>query len=161
MSTAPLPTRLTFLSDLPTIPPGEKVRFLGCVTHYSTVTGTITLQHAYSSTSVPQTICPTATVDVNLLLSALKSTDTQVGEWVNVLGYVQGLVDNDGAIRRVVGRVGAGLRDMNKHKVERQIGIVGVQAVMLWSAGGVRLADYEKAVEMRKKIETGSERSSV
>ncbi|KAL8918283.1 MAG: hypothetical protein Q9208_007451 [Pyrenodesmia sp. 3 TL-2023] len=103
MSTAPLPTRLTFLSDLPTISPGEKVRFLGCVTNYSTAT------------------------------------------------------DNDGANGRMMRRVGAGARDMNKGNAGRQAKIVGVQAVMLWSANGVRLADYEKAVEMRKNIETGSE----
>lgn len=163
MSTAPLPTRLTFISDLPTVSPSEKVRFLGCVTNYSTVTGTITLQHAYPypSTSTSQSVCPTAMVDVNLLLSTLKSTDTQVGEWVNVMGYVQGFVDNDGANGELMGRIGAGARGMNKQKVGRRTGIVGVQAVMLWSAGGVRLADYEKAVKMRKKMETGSEKPSV
>ncbi|KAI4192156.1 MAG: hypothetical protein LQ346_004446 [Caloplaca aetnensis] len=159
MSTTPLPTRLVFLSDLSTISTGEKVRFLGCVTKYSTVTGTITLQHAYPSPLSTQHSCPTAMVDVNLLLSTLKSTDTQVGEWVNVIGYVQGFVDDGDTKEKMKWGSGAGPR--NKEKLGQQARIVGVQAVMFWSAGGVKLSEYEKVVEMRKKTETESEGSSI
>ncbi|KAI4121820.1 MAG: hypothetical protein LQ338_006152 [Usnochroma carphineum] len=139
MSTSPLPTRLIFLSDLPSLSEGEKVRFLGCVTAYSTLTGVLTLQHAYPS--VPGKSCPAAGVDVNLLHSTLKSTDTQVGEWVNVIGYVQDFEGGSGGNGGGKGKRGRG------EKVGR------VQAVMLWSADGVKLGEYEKTVEMRKRVE--------
>ena len=137
MSSAPLPTRLVFLNDLSTLAPGEKVRFLGCVTEYNISTGTLTLQHAYPSSSGNG--CFTANVDVNLLLSTLKSTDTQVGEWVNVMGYVQAPQEKGKS------RDGNGLRGGNVGGKS-----VKVQAVMLWSAGAIKLVEYEKAVEMRK-----------
>ncbi|KAL8906779.1 MAG: hypothetical protein Q9207_001834 [Kuettlingeria erythrocarpa] len=165
MSTAPLPTRLVFLSDLSTISTGEKVRFLGCVTKYSTVTGRITLQHAYPSPLSTQHSCPTAAVDVNLLLSTLKNTDTQVGEWVNVIGYVQGFVDDGDTKEKMKWRpgaaadAGAGLK--SAEKVRQQARIMGVQAVMFWSARGVRLSEYEQVVEMRKKTDTGGEGSDM
>ncbi|KAI4171877.1 MAG: hypothetical protein LQ343_003954 [Gyalolechia ehrenbergii] len=143
MSSAPLPTRLVLLNDLPTLPAGEKVRFLGCVTGYNISTGTLTLNHAYPSSSA--TDYPIVNVDVNLLLSTLSSTDTQIGEWVNVMGYVQDF--EDGGKRGSRGSAGKGKGNEGR--------IVGVQAVMLWSAGSVRLGDYEKAVGMRKGIEMG------
>lgn len=131
MSSTPLPTQLILLSSLPTCPSGTKVRFLGCITAYDTLTGALKLQHAYPACPNNPTnkACPTtAVVDVNLLLSTLKWRDIQVGGWVNVIGYVQ---------------------DLGKGKIKGRGSAVGVQALMLWSAGAVRLAEYEKAVEMR------------
>ncbi|KAI4094805.1 MAG: hypothetical protein LQ344_002051 [Seirophora lacunosa] len=141
MSTGPLPTRLVLLADLPSLCPGEKVRFLGCVTGYSALTGALTLQHAYPCT--PAKPCPTAIVDVNLLLSTLKGTDTQVGAWVNVMGYVQHLTGE------------GGVKGQEKRSGRRS---AKVQAMMLWSAGGVKLGEYEKAVEMRKSAAMGQKR---
>ena len=74
-------------------------------------------------------------MDVNLLVSTLKGPDTQVGAWVNVMGYVQ---ESRGGKGQWTG-----------------MGPVKVQAVMLWSAGGVKLGAYENAVEMRKNIGMG------
>lgn len=91
---------------------------------YDASTGTLTVHHAYPP---PPHACAVAFVDVNILLSTLKSTDTQIGEWINVIGYVQ---------EREV-KLG--------HKAVR------VQAIMLWSAGSIKLADYEKAVKERKE----------
>ncbi|KAL8939143.1 MAG: hypothetical protein Q9211_002879 [Gyalolechia sp. 1 TL-2023] len=142
MSSAPLPTRLVLLSDLPALPAGEKVRLLGCVTGYDISTGTLTLKHAYPSSSA--TDCPTVDVDVNLLLSTLKSTDTQIGEWVNLMGYIQ--TSEDGGKKRNRSRAGNG---------SGQGGIVRLQAVMLWSAGSVKLGEYAEAVEMRKGVGMG------
>jgi len=76
---------------------------------------------------------------VNILLSTLKSTDTQVGEWVNVMGYLE---EKDRGPRREKGR-GRGERG--------DVGAVGVQAVMLWSAGS---GEYEKAALGRKMAES-------
>lgn len=86
----------------------------------------------------------TALVDVNLLLSTLKATDTQVGEWVNVIGYVE--VSDEASAARQQQR-GA------KDAARRMTGVSRVQAVMLWSAGAVRITDYEKVLEERKRLE--------
>ena len=104
------------------------------VTHYSTSTGTLTLKHAYPP---PPQSCPVALIDVKMLLETMEATDTQVGEWVNVIGYVE---NDDKSLKR---------------RKRGDASNVRVQAVMLWSAGSVRLADYEKAVLGRNKAESG------
>jgi hypothetical protein len=81
-------------------------------------------------------------VDVNLLLSTMKSTDTRVGEWVNVTGYVE---EENRGLRRKEGR-GRGDRG--------NVGALRVQAVMLWSAGSVNLGQYETAVSRRMSTES-------
>ncbi|KAL8782216.1 MAG: hypothetical protein Q9213_005582 [Squamulea squamosa] len=146
MSSGPLPTRLIFLSDLPTCSRDEKVRFLGCVSNYNVSTATLNLQHAYPASSSNAHV--TAAVDVNIVLERLKHTDTQVGEWVNVMGYVQGVEEQRGGNKGV--KYGNGKR-VSEGKVVR------VQAVMLWSAGGVKVWEYEKALEMRKQAQVSEE----
>jgi len=75
-------------------------------------------------------------VNLALLGATVKSTDTQVGEWVNVIGTVQEPIAR------------------NREKGEPSTGKeVRVEAVMLWSADGIRLGEYEKAVEGRKASE--------
>ncbi|KAI4272566.1 MAG: hypothetical protein LQ337_005217 [Flavoplaca oasis] len=143
MSNGPLPTRLILLSDLPSCAHGEKVRFLGCVTRYNASTGTLYLEHAY-----PASTCVTAAVDVSLLLETLKCTDTQVGEWVNVMGYVQAAEEEKGRKRQGVRHEGE--KEKSQQEVRK------LQAVMLWSAGGVRVWEYEKALEMRKGMEASA-----
>ncbi len=113
------------------------------VSYYYPSTGTLDLQHAYPASSAANS-CVTAAVDVNLLLETLKHTDTQVGEWVNVMGYVQGVGEQRG------GKKGA--RRGMEHEAS-QGKIVKVQAVMLWSAGDVRVWEYERALNLRKSIE--------
>ncbi|PVH76211.1 hypothetical protein DL98DRAFT_296358 [Cadophora sp. DSE1049] len=118
----PVPTKLSLLSDLGRYSPGSKVRFLGCVTGYSTKTATLTLEHNH-----PPGNALKAQVDVNLLITTLKSNETQIGEWVNVMGYNTG-----GQKQKVNG----------EEKVE-----IGVQALVLWSAGPFNLAGYEKSLD--------------
>ncbi|KAL8780761.1 MAG: hypothetical protein Q9203_000640 [Teloschistes exilis] len=127
MSNGPLPTRLVLLSDLPSLEQGEKVS-----------AGTLHLQHAYPP---GQDTLITAVVDVNLLLSTLQRTDTQVGEWQNVVGYVQAHEDDEKWDRTDASR-----------KVGRAGTVVKVQAVMLWSAGSLKIGEYEKALELRKRV---------
>jgi hypothetical protein len=57
-------------------------------------------------------------VDVKLLLSSLRATDTQVGEWVRVMGYISASAAKD----------------------------ILVQAQWLHTAGSVDLVEYEKTV---------------
>ncbi|KAL8756875.1 MAG: hypothetical protein Q9199_002634 [Rusavskia elegans] len=144
MSNGPLPTRLILLSNLPSCSHGEKVRFLGCVSQYDPTTGTLCLDHASPASSANAAV--TAAVDVNLVLETLKCTDTQVGEWVNVMGYVQGVEVEKGGKKTKAVRHGGG-KEASEGKV------VKLQAVMLWSAGAVKVWEYEKALGMRKKAE--------
>lgn len=82
----------------------------------------------------------TAIVNVNLLVESLKTTDTQIGEWVNVIGYV----DSAAGVRDCTNR------QTEKGEIQKTIE-VPVQALMLWSAANINLAEYEKAVVGRKK----------
>lgn len=100
--------------------------------------GTLYLQHAYPP---GQDTLITAVVDVNLLLSTLQRTDTQVGEWQNVVGYVQAHEDD-----------GKWDRTDASRKAGRAGIVVQVQAVLLWSAGSLKIGEYEKALEMRKRV---------
>ena len=147
MNNGPLPTRLVFLSDLATTATGTKVRFLGCIANYNARTGYLTIQHAYPP---PPSPCSTAVVDVNLLLDNMKSHDTAVGQWVNVIGYVEAkptLVNAKGMDNQMSKRGQAG--------IEMQSAIAGarVQAVMLWSAGSINLAEYERTLTARTMAE--------
>ncbi|KAH7407791.1 CST complex subunit Ten1 [Cadophora sp. MPI-SDFR-AT-0126] len=118
----PVPTRLSLLSDLGKYSPGSKVRFLGCVTGYSTKIATLTVEHNH-----PPGNALKAQVDVNLLITTLKSNETQIGEWVNVMGYI-----TSSQKQKVNG----------EDKVE-----IGVQALVLWSAGPFNLAGYENSLD--------------
>ncbi len=71
-----------------------------------------------------------ALVDITLVRGSMKATDTMRGEWVNVVGYVQ----------------------REQKEKEKRKGGVRVQALMVWSAEGVRLREYERAVEEREKF---------
>ncbi|KAI9831673.1 MAG: hypothetical protein M1819_004739 [Sarea resinae] len=129
----PVPSRLVLLADLPSVAFGEKIRFLGCVSKYSISTGTLSLIYGHAdNTPVP---C-VAHVDVRLLLSSLKSTDTEVGEWVNVIGYIA-----------------VPPRTMKKSTMAMQRAQhVNVQAIMLWSAGAIKIDDYERTLEQRLEM---------
>ena len=135
MSNGPLPTHLVFLSDLPTVATGTKVRFLGCVTEYIVSTGILTLQHAYP---LSHTATVTALVQMQLVLENIKREDMAVGAWVNVMGYVEGVV---GKTSRTEDKaIGPGGRETVN---------IGVKAVMLWNAGGVKIGEYERALANR------------
>ncbi|KXH39502.1 hypothetical protein CNYM01_10632 [Colletotrichum nymphaeae SA-01] len=121
MSRGPLPSQLCLLSDLPARPQGDKVRFLGCVTAYSTHSAVLTLEHSFPKGSDISVL-----VDVQLLLSTMTSNQTRIGEWVNVVGYLT--------------PAPPGTRAKGTTHEPR---IAAVQALMLWSAGPLNLQRYE------------------
>lgn len=69
-----------------------------------------------------------ALVDIKLVRGSMKARETMKGEWLNVLGYIQ----------------------LEQKEKEKRKGGVRVQALMVWSAEGVRLREYESAVEERE-----------
>lgn len=141
MSNGPPPTTITFLTHLPTHPQGTKIRFLGCVTKYDLSTGVLELQHAYPS-AFDKTVI--ALVDVNLLLENLKREDIVVGAWVNIVGYVEEAMKKREKVRGLDGNMGLGRID--------RVDLVKVQAIMLWSAGSIKIGEYESALSERLEL---------
>jgi hypothetical protein len=74
-------------------------------------------------------------VDVGLLLNSLASNETQIGEWVNVMGYI------------------ASSSSQQKQSTSQRD--VGIQAIVLWSSKAFDLAGYERSLDQRK-IDTSS-----
>ncbi|KAL1627414.1 hypothetical protein SLS54_002339 [Diplodia seriata] len=129
----PTPSRLVFLSDLPRMGAGDKARFLGCVDSYDARTGTLILKHAYPTK--PSVI---ARVNIDHVLESVKCTDLEVGAWLNIVGYVRSPPPNR--------------RSQMAQKKNVADGVY-VQAIMLWTAGDIKLDNYEKAVDARKKAD--------
>ena len=158
MNNGPLPTRLIFLSDLPTQAHGNKVRFLGCVTRYTLSTGVLELQHAYPP---PPTTPTVALVDVNVILEGLKREDTQVGAWINIVGYVQEVLsEGRGGQVHGQGKTTLAIRKGEKVREGSRVVRVRVQAIMLWNAEGVKIGEYERTLEERLKLENETRKSS-
>lgn len=81
------------------------------------------------------------------MLETLKSTDTSVGEWVNVIGYV-----TDPEARSGDCELKTASKNGNGPSTDSPM-MVHVQAVMLWSAGAIRLGEYEKTLSERREVE--------
>lgn len=89
---------------------------------YDSVLATLHLKDRFASTTAPST-SGSASVNVAHVLDALNFELTQVGAWVNVIGYVRNAVD-----------------------VLQGSSSASVDAVLIWSAGAIRLDEYESAV---------------
>ena len=90
------------------------------VANYTYKTATLVLEHNHPSSNAVR-----ALVDVTLQLATLKSTDTRVGEWVHVIGYVQA----------------------QSQEASRDNKIVPIQAIILWPTGPFQLHTYEKTLD--------------
>jgi hypothetical protein len=97
---------------------------LDSVTSYSKKTALLTLEHNHPLGSPFK-----ALVDVNLLLNTLKLHETQIGEWVNVIGYIKRIKIQD-----------------SLSGDERE---VRIQALVLWSSGPFHLEGYEKSLDRK------------
>ncbi|KAK4139867.1 CST complex subunit Ten1 [Dichotomopilus funicola] len=137
MSYGPRASQLCLLSSLPTKYVGDKVRFLGCVVSYSTVSGVLALEHRIPGESHSVT----AQVDVNMVLQSLGSEQIRTGEWVNVIGY----------ITEIAPSTDDGERDSRRTTVQ-------AQAVLLWSAGPFDLRRYEASIMALEPAGTTRER---
>ena len=140
MSSAPVPTVLTLLSHLPSHKTGTKVRFLGCVNAYNSREGVLELLHSSKDFANATVVAET---DVNVILETVKREDLEVGAWVNVMGYVSA-VQAAGRDDRSSCTI-AKSRDISSSALVT----VTIQAVMLWNAGAINIAEYEKAVHQR------------
>ncbi|KAI9824938.1 MAG: hypothetical protein M1832_001543 [Thelocarpon impressellum] len=128
----PVPARLVFLSELHKAAVGDKVRFLGCVMRYSIEDATLVLRHQY-----PVQSSSAALVNIFILLDTVSASDLQVGEWLNVIGYVS------------ISSTDAALKNERPATSPR----VYVQAIAVWTAGAIKLGEYEKVLEERREVE--------
>ena len=97
--------------------------FIYSVTRYSTKTALLTLEHNYPPGNTLK-----ALVDVNLLVNTMKSNETQIGEWVNVMGYIQTPLSSNSVAASEA---------------------VNIQAIVLWSTGPLNLQGYEQSLAQK------------
>lgn len=88
-------------------------------------TAILTLSHAFPANRAVQ-----ASVDVKLLLKNLGSAQTDVGQWVHVLGYIT-----------FVTKTTRGRDNKSPPGVD-----VGIQALLLWSAQDLDITAYTKSM---------------
>jgi hypothetical protein len=112
------------------------------VEEYQTPSGTLVLKHNYPPSSASSTITH---VNIDHVLETVKSTDIQVGSWVNIIGYVTA---GEKIAKQPTARQSLKAKDPPRQP--------HVQAIVLWSAGSVNLDAYEKAVEQRKLLDSTS-----
>ncbi|KAI0012643.1 CST complex subunit Ten1 [Xylariaceae sp. FL0662B] len=94
------------------------------VTAYSTQSATLTLKHDY-----PKGNRVKVSADAALLLQNLNSEQTDIGQWIHVIGYITSMKKS--TARSTVGY----------HPVR-----IGVQAIVLWIAKDLDVASYEKTL---------------
>ncbi|KAE8372551.1 CST complex subunit Ten1 [Aspergillus bertholletiae] len=119
----PPPSTRAFLSGVPSLPAGLKVRFLGCVKTYNIATGHLVLEHNYPRCK-PTQEPPSISVDVNAVLETVTADELRVGAWVNVLGYVR-----------------------------REESSVYVEAVMVFRAGAIAVGEYERILHNSLEVD--------
>jgi hypothetical protein len=124
MSLHPPASTLLLLKNLSSQPVGTKVRFLGCIRAYDHTTATLALTH-------PPKISPRAEVNVSVPLPMLSMGSLKDGQWVNVIGYITEAKTMD----------------------ENQEDFARVDAITLWSAGGVSPSRYCEVLEGRLGVE--------
>lgn len=131
-SNGPVPSKHVFIHQLPQQDSNAKVRFLGCVIDYNGSSGKLMIEHNYPRGT--SSLSTKVMVDINILLETTKTESLQPGSWINVIGYVQDILPPKN--RRSSSRYSRLVEDLPK-----------VQAVLLWSAGTVRVEEYERTLE--------------
>ena len=110
------------------------------VEHYDPSCGSVSLKHNYPSSSTPVV----AEVRLDHVLESITHTTTQIGTWLNVVGFISR--DEDGGHKDV--------RAAPKKSSKPILKVVTIDAVMVWDAGSIKLDAYEKALEARKTCGT-------
>jgi Telomere capping, CST complex subunit len=109
---------------------------------YEVSTGSLHLEHAF-----PQHVLPTpkATVDVRLVLEAIKAHDLQGGSWLNIIGYVRKPEQRQKKTTRP---------NIDDVKI---VAIPIVQAIIVWGAGAIKVPDYEAALVSQREVKGAAE----
>jgi hypothetical protein len=88
-------------------------------------------------------------VDVNLVLESTKSTDIEIGAWINVLGYVKSSSHGNKT------KIAAAEKKDGIARSRRSL----VKALMVYSSGSIDLGEYERVLfeskEAKKRLGDG------
>ncbi|KAJ5774495.1 hypothetical protein N7457_009391 [Penicillium paradoxum] len=144
----PRPSTRAFLSDLSSLQADSKIRFLGCVTHYTIATGHLILEHNYPRSKVAPS---SVSVDVNALLEDLTAEDLRVGAWLNVLGYVR---ESEPALPP--SSFSSTAKDANRSSQRPSTVFprpVYIEAIMVFPAGAIALGEYERILCNSQQVE--------
>ena len=116
------------------------------VEKYDIASGVLTLGHHYPSSSATTL----AQVDIDLVMETSSRLDLEIGAWINVIGYLTETSSDMNLTSKVAGTE---MRTQARRRGKRSAAprTVSVQAVMLWSAGAIKLDEYERSLELRKQ----------
>lgn len=112
------------------------------VVDYEVSTGSLFLEHSFPQHELPT---PKASVDVRLVLEAIKAHDLQRGGWLNVIGYVRKLEQRQ-------------KKTTSSKTDDVKITVAPiVEAIVVWGAGAIKVADYEEALVRQREIKGAAE----
>jgi hypothetical protein len=107
------------------------------VVNYEVSTGFLLLEHGFQQDIFPAT---QASVDVRLVLESINAHDLQRGSWLNVIGYLQKPEQRQKKTT-----------SSNTNNIQRSE-IPIVQAIIVWGAGAIRVANYETALVSQREM---------
>lgn len=84
---------------------------------------------------------PSTAVEINHVVATIKSTELQAGSWLNVIGYVRRSRSPKNKRKRMADAF-----------VTSQPQVL-VQAVLIWNAGAIKIADYERTLAHQQELE--------
>lgn len=131
----PQPARLVFLDQVHSQSPGAKIRVLGCVHDYKASKAMLALRSRFPAAKQTPVY-----VDVSCVLESLNHEMTAVGAWINIIGNVRHLTLPSERETTPTSRP----RVTKRQRHTRQ---TVVAATMIWSAGAIKVADYEAAAK--------------
>jgi hypothetical protein len=110
---------------------------LSSVVNYEVSTGFLLLEHRFQQDILPT---PQASVDVQLVLESINAHDLQRGSWLNIIGYLRKPEQRQKKTT-----------SSNTNNIQRpEIPIV--QAIIVWDAGAIKVANYETALVNQREI---------
>ena len=112
--------------------------------NYEVSTGFLLLEYGFQQNILPT---PQASVDVRLVLESINAHDLQRGSWINIIGYLQKPEQRQKKTTS---------SNTNTNNIQRpEIPIV--QAIIVWSAGAIKVANYETALVSQREIKQASD----
>jgi hypothetical protein len=107
------------------------------VVNYDVSTGLLLLEYGFQQDILPT---PQASIDVRLVLESINAHDLQRGSWVNIIGY----------LRKPEQRQRKSISSNTSNIQRPEIPIV--QAIIVWGAGAINVANYESALVSQRKM---------
>ena len=110
--------------------------FRRSIVQYEPVEACVVLEHAYPKDASP---IPRIRVDISLVLENVKSTTLAAGAWINVIGYILALPRS--------------IRKKRDDRLRCADQSAHLQAVLIWSAGAIRIGEYEHTLEEQRLVQ--------